>query len=99
MVKAVIIHPSDNVACLTEDGKAGETYEYELQGQRVTVTLQSDIPFGHKFALRPLENGALVLKYGRPIGAATEAIVPGAHVHVHNCAGLRGRGDLQGGHE
>jgi SAF domain len=34
-----------------------------------------------------------VVKYGNPIGTATSEIAAGAHVHVHNVASTRGRGD------
>jgi altronate hydrolase len=42
------------------------------------------IPKGHKVALRALENGAPVRKYGQIIGFAAGPIAPGDHVHVHN---------------
>jgi hypothetical protein len=35
-----------------------------------------------------------VIKYGSPIGSASQAIAAGAHVHTHNVASTRGRGDL-----
>jgi hypothetical protein len=35
-----------------------------------------------------------VIKYGSPIGLATAEIPAGAHVHTHNLASTRGRGDL-----
>jgi hypothetical protein len=35
-----------------------------------------------------------VVKYGSSIGVATGEILPGAHVHTHNVASARGRGDL-----
>jgi len=44
-----------------------------------------------------LENekpGEPVIKYGSPIGLATVEIAEGQHVHVHNVASTRGRGDL-----
>jgi altronate dehydratase small subunit len=96
MVKGIIIDTLDNVTSLTEEGKKGEIFEYELNGEKLSVRLKSDIPFGHKVAIRPIEMEGLIIKYGRAIGAATEPIDPGAHVHTHNCAGLRGRGDLKG---
>jgi altronate dehydratase small subunit len=99
MIKAIRIAPSDNVACLTGEGKAGDTLDYESKEKEPAVTLVSDIPFGHKCAIRPIKRGELVIKYGKPIGAATESIEAGSHVHLHNCGGLRGRGDLKGGGE
>ena len=48
------------------------------------VTAVEHIPFGHKFALRALRAGDPVIKYGARIGTATQDIVPGEHVHLHN---------------
>ena len=48
------------------------------------VTVASDVPAGHKIAMRPIAAGATVLKYGYPIGVATRDIAPGEHVHTHN---------------
>ena len=45
---------------------------------------QSDIPKGHKFALRSIAKGAAVIRYGQIIGYATEDIAAGAHVQSHN---------------
>jgi galactarate dehydratase len=50
------------------------------------MTARSDIPRGHKIALRAIGEGAPVVKYGQIIGHATGAIEPGDHVHVHNMA-------------
>ena len=51
-------------------------------------------PTGHKIAIFPIAEGAPVLKYGSAIGIATCDIPAGAHVHTHNVASTRGRGDL-----
>ena len=39
---------------------------------------------GHKYALRDIKCGEDVIKYGNPIGHATEDIAKDAHVHTHN---------------
>ena len=39
---------------------------------------------GHKYALCDIEKGENVIKYGSPIGHATENIKKGDHVHTHN---------------
>lgn len=41
---------------------------------------------GHKYAIRPIKKGENVIKYGNPIGHATEDIAVGDHVHTHNVA-------------
>ncbi|MGH8174871.1 MAG: UxaA family hydrolase [Steroidobacter sp.] len=42
------------------------------------------IPIGHKVALRDLQPGDTVIKYGQDIGRVLVPIVQGDHVHVHN---------------
>ena len=39
---------------------------------------------GHKYALKDIKKGENVIKYGNPIGHATEDINAGEHVHSHN---------------
>ena len=60
--------------------KAGETVSC---GDTV-ITLKEDLPMGHKVALQDIRKGEAVIKYGYPIGEATEDIPAGAHVHTHN---------------
>jgi len=50
------------------------------------VATGSQVPMGHKLATRAIAEGEPVIKYGQIIGFASSPIVPGAHVHVHNCA-------------
>ena len=39
---------------------------------------------GHKYAVRDINSGENIIKYGNPIGHATEDIKAGEHVHTHN---------------
>ena len=39
---------------------------------------------GHKYALRDVRAGEPIIKYGSPIGHATQDIAKGEHVHSHN---------------
>lgn len=39
---------------------------------------------GHKYAVRDIKCGENIIKYGQPIGHATEDIKKGEHVHTHN---------------
>ena len=39
---------------------------------------------GHKYALKDIKKGEDIIKYGNPIGHATEDIKAGEHVHTHN---------------
>ena len=76
----VRITPQDAVAVALRPVKAGETVSW---GEG-TLTLKEDIPMGHKAALRDIRKGEAVIKYGYPIGEATEEIPEGTHVHTHN---------------
>jgi altronate dehydratase len=90
MKAALVISERDNVATALQPLEDGRVLE--IGG--VSVTVREAIPPGHKVALRAIEAGEAVIKYGSPIGTATAAIPPGAHVHTHNVASGRGRGDL-----
>ncbi len=74
------ITPSDNVAVALRPLAPGE--KVEAEGETLTVT--SPVPAGHKIALCDLAPGERVIKYGFPIGSATQAILRGSHVHTHN---------------
>jgi len=89
MARALVLHPKDNVATLLSTASRGEGVE--LLGSAWKVRAASDIPAGHKVAIRPIPEGEAVVKYGEPIGAATSDIKPGEHVHLHNLEGLRGK--------
>ena len=77
-MKAIRIHPDDNVIVALEDIRAGETLE------DFGVTAAEDVARGHKLALTAIREGEAVVKYGNPIGLAKCDIAPGAWVHVHN---------------
>ncbi len=70
------IHPNDNVSVALHAIAAGTAF----QG----ITAQTDVPQGHKMALKPIHVGDQIIKYGFSIGHATEEIQPGQWVHTHN---------------
>jgi altronate hydrolase len=78
-MKILRIHPSDNVAVALEALHAGQAAEEE-------ITAVSDIPAGHKIAIRAIRSGEAVIKYGYPIGVASGDIRRGEYVHSHNLA-------------
>ena len=93
MKPALVISDRDNVATALETLEAGRAVDLGA----VTVTVLERIPHGHKVALAPIAAGQPVVKYGSPIGLATCDIAAGTHVHTHNVASSRGRGDLDAG--
>src|SRR5678816_92312 len=74
----------DDVAVALRDLAAGEHIELES----VPIDLVDAVPRGHKFALRCVNAGEPIRKYGQVIGRATAQIASGAHVHTHNLATL-----------
>mgnify|MGYP003372625553 CR=1 FL=1 len=78
--KYLKINPADNVAVAIETLKAGETVRIDNQ----QITLNEDIPAGHKFALTNLTEGENIVKYGYPIGHARKAQKPGDWMNEHN---------------
>jgi (2R)-sulfolactate sulfo-lyase subunit alpha len=48
------------------------------------LTVGADVPIGHKVALKDLEVGDTVIKYGQDIGRIVAAVKKGDHVHVQN---------------
>lgn len=74
------VHPLDNVGVAVGALVPGTVVE--VDGRRIAV--RDEVPAGHKLALVEIAAGAPVVKYGYPIGAATEAIPAGAWVHSHN---------------
>lgn len=83
--RAILLHQKDNVATALTALDKGEMVSVEADERRVEVTLQDEIPFGHKCALRDISAGEDVLKYGLSIGRALEDVKAGSWVHVHNC--------------
>jgi altronate hydrolase len=77
---AVHLRPNDNVAVAAKTLAVGA----EVQFNGGTLKLPATVKMGHKFAVRPIEEGDAVYKYGQIIGFAGRDIPPGDHVHVHN---------------
>lgn len=72
------VHELDNVTTLLDA-------QISLTKTQDGLSIPANIPFGHKVALREIRSGEPIIKYGVPIGVATNDISPGMHVHVHNC--------------
>jgi altronate dehydratase len=87
---ALVISERDNVATALDTLERGRA----IQIGSATLLVAETIPRGHKIALCAIPTGEAVVKYGSPIGRASADIAPGTHVHTHNVASARGRGDL-----
>jgi altronate dehydratase small subunit len=87
MPQAFQLHPSDNVATLLGDAPAGSV---DILGAPapLQVTLVRPVSLAHKVALLDIAAGESILKYGVPIGIATNSIRRGEWVHLHNCRSM-----------
>ena len=79
-IPVIRLHPLDNVVVAARRLPKG------ADAGREGVTARDPIPAGHKMATVDIAPGQPILKYGQVIGAATQAIPAGAHVHSHNLA-------------
>ena len=92
MKYGILVHENeDDVGVAVMDLKAGsEIGAATLEGNPVnTIKLVDDVPLGHKVAMRDLAEDKHIIEYGQTIGKATEPILCGAHVHIHNLKTLR----------
>lgn len=81
MKRFLKINAADNV-CVALDELLASGEQIEVEG--VKITLKSDVARGHKIALRAIQKGEDVIKYGYPIGHATQPIEAGEWIHSHN---------------
>lgn len=93
---ALRVDDLDNVATIffndCKDGQEVEVSDKKGNIDKIVVS-GGDVPFGHKIAVRDIQKGEKIMKYGECIGAALCDIKRGEYVHVHNLEALRGRGD------
>ena len=78
---------ADSVGVVVVEGVGAGTSLRGLSmesGETVSMDARSDIPLGHKIALKDLAEGETVLKYGHDIGRIVAPVRAGDHVHVHN---------------
>ena len=71
---------------VVEGVKAGQTLNGWImdQDRMIEFPAKSDIPIGHKVAIRDIKAGDTIIKYGVDIGRAVADIGAGEHLHVHN---------------
>lgn len=93
--QAVVIKNQDNVATVLLDIKKGEEVNMFVGDKNITILATDAIPFGHKIAIKKIQNKERIIKYGESLGRATQNIEVGSHVHVHNVESERGRGDWE----
>ncbi|MBM3493430.1 MAG: altronate dehydratase [Armatimonadetes bacterium] len=78
--RALVLNAIDDVAVALDPLAAGD----RVDAGAISVVAGTDVPVGHKIALRSIAPGEGVRKYGEVIGFATRPIAEGEWVHSHN---------------
>jgi len=87
MIHFVVHDENDSVGVVVVEGvKAGQKLAGWImdQDKSIEVVAKSDIPIGHKLAIKPLAKDATVIKYGVDIGRVVAPIQVGEHTHIQN---------------
>ncbi|MEH6812390.1 MAG: UxaA family hydrolase, partial [Motiliproteus sp.] len=83
-----LVHDKDDSVgvVVVETVKAGmEVIGYKMDtDEEVKFTALSDIPLGHKIALKDCAVGDTIIKYDLDMGKVVAPIKKGDHAHVHN---------------
>ncbi|MBB6731629.1 UxaA family hydrolase [Cohnella zeiphila] len=77
----VRLHENDHVVIALQPLSKGQKLTLE-DGSELTV--EDDVPKGHKVLTKPARAGEHVLKFGYSIGVAKQDLQPGCWVHTHN---------------
>ena len=91
-IKGFVSDPNDNVAFALTDLQLGEELKLIVGKRSVFIKFLDNIPYQHKFSIKPIVGGEEIIRYGEIIGEATKDIAIGEHVHIHNMIGRRLRG-------
>jgi (2R)-sulfolactate sulfo-lyase subunit alpha len=87
-IPQLLVHsPHDNVGVVVVEGLKAGTEAFCVITENdtsFTMTVNADIPIGHKVALKDLAAGDTAIKYGEDVGKIVAAVAKGGHVHTHN---------------
>jgi (2R)-sulfolactate sulfo-lyase subunit alpha len=87
MIHFVLHDAKDTVAVVVVEGvKAGMSLSGWImdEDKMTSVDAKEDIPIGHKVALKDMNSGDTVWKYGIDMGRVVAPIKAGEHAHVQN---------------
>jgi len=76
--KTLLLNPADNVALALSEIAQGESTGYG------SLLSREKISAGHKVAVKKIDAGQPIVKYGQIIGFASDTIQSGSHVHTQN---------------
>ena len=87
MIHFVVHDENDSVGVVVVEGvKSGQKLKGWImdQDKNIEIAAKSDIPIGHKLAIKPIKKGDTVVKYATDIGRAVADIKVGEHTHIQN---------------
>ncbi len=87
MIHFVVHEDGDSVGTVVVEGiKSGDSLNGWVMEPDHVIEMRtvSDIPIGHKIALKDYKPGDTVIKYGIDIGKIVAPIARGEHTHVQN---------------
>ncbi len=84
--KVFQVNALDNVAVALTELVKGSTVPVIGDTDLTEITPITDVPKGHKIALRDIENGEDIVKYGVVIGHAVKMVPKGSWVHLEEMA-------------
>ena len=76
----IVLSAEDNVGVAIKPIAPGA----DVAAGDIRLTARDEVPIGHKIALETIAPGQKIVKFGVPVGSATQPIAAGAHVHMHN---------------
>lgn len=83
----LVHHKGDNVGVVVvEDLVAGTEMLCVVteDNSDFHLTVNHDVPIGHKVSLQDFSEGDTVIKYGQDIGKIIAPVAKGDHIHVQN---------------
>jgi altronate dehydratase small subunit len=86
MHRAFCINPTDNVATLLDDAPGPDNVQILGASHIQSVSSREPITLGHKIAITDIPKDSEIIKFGVSIGHASQPILAGQWVHLHNCA-------------
>lgn len=80
MNKLLKMNPADNVCIVCRHIFPGEKEDFDGH----EIVFNAPFGLGEKIAVKNINVGEQVIKFGISIGTATQNITIGSHVHLHN---------------
>ena len=84
IANSILLNEKDNIITTVITLKQGKKAIYFKGKELISIEVKTDIPSCHKIALKNLEKGELIIKYGEIIGRSLTEINEGMLVDHNN---------------